>query len=228
MTSLQLFRLGGLGLLAGAFTWTIHIVLRSIITAGADPATLYQEGLWTPINLLGVIGAILLLLGLPALYAYIAGPTGWLGLLGMVLIALAWMFFGFFLSLFSVLVAPWLAEQAPELIAGASLPSGFLIAFIVGLLAELVGAVLLAIPFVRGRVSPRWVGYLLPAAALLTVVGNLIAPSGPASNLAINLFSNLGPVLLAIAFAYLGFRMWVQPVQATNLELPDDYVHGAA
>jgi hypothetical protein len=40
------------------------------------------------------------------------------------------------------------------------------------------------------------------------VVGNLfIAPGGPASNLAVNLLSNLGPVLLLIGLAYLGFRM---------------------
>jgi hypothetical protein len=217
MTNSQLFRIGGLALLAGALAWTIHIVLRSVITAGADPATLYKDDLWVPINLLGVIGATLLLLGLPALYAYIAGPSGWLGLIGMVLIALAWMFFGLFLSLFSVLVAPWLAEQAPSLVTGAPLPTGFLVAFIAGLLAELGGTLLLAIAFVRGRVPPRWIGYLLPAAALLAVIGNLIAPSGPASNLAINLVSNLGPVLLALAFGYLGFWMWERPSQQTML-----------
>jgi hypothetical protein len=40
------------------------------------------------------------------------------------------------------------------------------------------------------------------------VIGNLvIAPSGPASNLAINLLSNLGPVLLVIGVGYLGSQM---------------------
>jgi hypothetical protein len=36
----------------------------------------------------------------------------------------------------------------------------------------------------------------------------VIAPDGPASNLAVNLLSNLGPVLLLIGLGYLGFRAW--------------------
>ena len=58
---------------------------------------------------------------------------------------------------------------------------------------------LLAVPFVRRHVRPRWVGYLLILSGLRMVVGNLvIAPSGPASNLPINLLSNLAPVLLML------------------------------
>jgi hypothetical protein len=174
-----------------------------------------KEGLWVPINAFGVIGAALVLLGLPAMYARMAGPAGLLGLVGVVLIALAWLFFGVFLSLYSVLVAPWLAEKAPSLVsAAAPLPAGIIIAFIIGLVAEVVGSVLLAIPFIRGRVQPRWVGYMLPAAALLRVVGNFIAPSGPATNLAINLLSNLGPMLLLVALEYLGWRMWLEHAPA--------------
>jgi hypothetical protein len=128
----------------------------------------------------------------------------------MVLLALAWLFFALFLSLYGALVAPWLADQAPTL-AAAPLPAAILIAFIIAMLAEVIGAGLLAIPFLRGRVTPRWVGYVLPAAALLRVAGNLLAPSGPASNLAINLLSNTGPVLLLIALGTLGARMRAEP-----------------
>ena len=83
--------------------------------------------------------------------------------------------------------------------------------FVAALLAWLVGAVLLAVPFVRGHVRPRWVGYLLILAGVWMVVGNLvIAPSGPASNLALNLLSNLGPVLLMVPLGYLGYRLWAE------------------
>jgi hypothetical protein len=68
-----------------------------------------------------------------------------------------------FLSLYSVLVAPWLADQTPSFVAAAApLPAGIIIAFIAGLVAELVGSVLLAIPFIQGHVQPRWVGYYCP------------------------------------------------------------------
>ena len=210
MTTSQAYRISGLASLIGAITFAAHIVLRSVIAAGLDPSASAQQGLWVPINALGVLGAVLVLLGLPAIYARVAEKGGLAGFVGIALIALSWMFFGLFLSLYAVLVLPWLANGAPALVAAsAPLPTAFLIAFIVGLAAWVTGAVLLAVPFIRGRVYPQWIGYLLPASALWAVVGDLvIAPSGPASNLAINLLSNLGPVLLVIGVGYLGSQVW--------------------
>ena len=91
-------------------------------------------------------------------------------------------------------------------------------AFALGLLAWLLGAVLLAVSFVRGPARPRWVGYVLPASALWVLVGNfVIAPGGPTSNLAVNLLSNLGPVLLLIGLGYLGFRAWAERAPAKHV-----------
>jgi hypothetical protein len=110
-----------------------------------------------------------------------------------------------------------LADQAPSLVAAAApVPTGFIIAFIAGLVAELIGTVLLAIPFIQGRVQPRWVGYMLPTSALLAVIGNFIAPTGPATNVVINLLSNLGPGLFLVALGYLGSRMWWEYSQASR------------
>ena len=77
---------------------------------------------------------------------------------------------------------------------------------------------LFAIPFLQGRVQPRWVGYVLPAAAILTAVGAFIAPSGPAANLAINLLSNLGPMLLMGVFVCLGYGLWSEDASARQVE----------
>jgi hypothetical protein len=80
---------------------------------------------------------------------------------------------------------------------------------------------LLAIPFVRGRLQPRWVGYVLLASALFVVVGNLvIAAGGPAVDPAINLLSNLGPVLLLIAVAHLGCGLWTERAPEDHTEPP--------
>src|SRR5215470_13787202 len=96
MRSSHLFRISGLALLIGAVAFVVHIVARSVITAtgGGDTATSATEDLWVAINVLGVIGGALVSLGLPAMYARIAGRTGLLGLVGVVLIAVGWMFFG--------------------------------------------------------------------------------------------------------------------------------------
>jgi hypothetical protein len=219
-----LFRIGGLLVFVGAVGFVLHVVLRSVLTAGVEPAVSAQGGLWVPLNALGALGAALVLLGLPAVYARMVGQGGLPGLVGLALIEVSWMFFGLFLSLYGALVLPWLAEQAPSLVAAsAPSPLGFVVAFTLGLLAWLLGAVLLAVPFMRGPARPRWVGYLLPASALWVLVGNfVIAPGGPASNLAVNLLSNLGPVLLLIGLGYLGFQAWAERPPAKHVGLGAD------
>jgi hypothetical protein len=219
VSSTRLFRIGGLLVFVGALAFVLHLVLRSVLSAGVEPAVSAKAGLWVPLNALGALGAALVLLGLPAVYARMAGGGGLPGLLGFALIAAAWMFFGLFLSLYGALVLPWLAEEAPRLVAAsAPTPLGFVVAFALGLLAWLFGALLLAVPFVRGQARARWVGYLLPVSALWVLVGSfIVAPGGPASNLAVNLLSNLGPVLLLIGLGYLGFRAWAESSPAKSL-----------
>ncbi len=208
MTNSELYRISGRSLLVGAVMFIVHIVARSGITAGLEPVAFAKHAFWVPVNALGVLGAALVLLGLPGTYSKLASSTSLLALIGVVLIALAWMFFGVFLSLYAALVAPWLADKAPSVVAASTPPPpGVMIAFIIALLAELLGTVLLGIPFIRGRIAPSWVGYALPAAALLTIVGDLIAPTGPASHLGINLLSNAGPVLLMATLGYLGSQV---------------------
>lgn len=212
MTPSQRSSVGGLGLLIGAALFVVHVLLRSLVTAGVEPAVFALQGSWLPINALGVLGAILVLLCLPALYAGVAASTGLLGLIGVLCIAVAWLFFGVFLSLYSLLILPWLAQSAPALVAAdAPLPPGFAIVFAIALLAWLAGAVLLAVPLLRSKLQQPWVGYLLAGSALWMVLGNLIlAPSGPSENLAINLLSNLGLVLLLAALAKLGSSLWAE------------------
>jgi hypothetical protein len=219
MTGSQLFRIGGLLVFVGAVAFVLHVVLRSVISAGVAPALSAKGELWVPVNALGALGAALVLLGLPAVYARMAGLGGLPGLIGFALIEVSWIFFGLFLSLYGALVLPWLADQAPRLVAAdAPTPEGVVVSFAVGLLAWLVGAALLAAPFVGGRARPRWVGYVLPASALWVLVGNVaVAPGGPASNLAVNLLSNLGPVLLLIGLGYLGFQAWAVRAPAKHV-----------
>src|ERR671917_1630457 len=158
MTGSQLFRIGGLGLFVGAVAFVLHVVLRSVISAGVDPALSAKGELWVPVNALGALGAALVLLGLPAVYARMSGGGGLPGLIGFALIEVSWTFFGLFLSLYGALVPPWLAEEAPRLVAAsAPTPLGFVVAFALGMLAWLVGAVLLAVPLVRGPARARWV-----------------------------------------------------------------------
>jgi hypothetical protein len=191
----------------------VYVVARSFLTAGLDAGVAARRSAWVPVGALGVVGATLVVIGLPALYPELEESASWPALVGVALTTVGYLFSGFFLSLFGLLVQPWLAERAPSLIGvGATTPASFLGAFIIGLGAQVIGAVLFAMPFVRGRRRPQWVGYVLIASALMAIVGDVIAPNGPASNLGINLLSNAGPLLLMIALGYLGGRMWTAPL----------------
>jgi hypothetical protein len=44
MTGSRLFRIGGLGLFVGAVACVLHVVLRSVISAGVDPTLSAQGG----------------------------------------------------------------------------------------------------------------------------------------------------------------------------------------
>lgn len=209
MARKHLNRIAGLALVLGAVGFALHLALRSFVTAGVEPSVFARQSEWISINALGALGAIVVLLALPALYARIGATSGRLGLIGVVLISVAWLFFGVFLSLYGLLILPWLAEHAPALVAASPPPTGFALAFLAALLAWCAGTVLFGIPFIRRRVAPRWVGYVLVVSALWMVVGNLVlAPRGPAANVGINLLSNLGPVLLLVALGQLGQKMW--------------------
>lgn len=214
ITDAKLTAIGGLLVVIGAVAFVVHIVVRSALAAGATPAASAQSDLWVPANALGSVAAILVLMGLPAVCARVASQTGVRGLVGFALIGVAWTFFGLFLSLYGALVVPWLADQAPRLVSGStSTPLGVVVAFALGLIAWLVGAVLLTGPLVKGHARTRWVGYVLLASALWALAGNVvIAPDGPASNLAVNLLSNLGPVLLVTGLGSLGLQAWVDRV----------------
>lgn len=97
MTTSQLYRASGLSLVIGSVAFVAQVVLRSLFTAGVDPLIFAKQGVWVPTNALGFAGAMLVMMGLPGMYARTAEQTGRFGLVGVVLIAVAWTFFGVFL-----------------------------------------------------------------------------------------------------------------------------------
>jgi hypothetical protein len=62
------------------------------------------------------------------------------------------MVLGVFLNLFSMIVLPWLATNVPDMVDGLNSDLAMLVTFSVGLIAELTGTIMLAIPL-AGRCS---------------------------------------------------------------------------
>lgn len=179
MSSTTLFRLSGLSLLLGGLLAAvpIHPNASSGLEYLSDPRTV-------PAHLLGLMAVLLIMLGLPGLYASQAERAGVLGLVGTVVV-----FFGTALlevshNIIDSMVRPALATipgAAPVLAKGGPLdsameagPLGMIVA--VGGPLFLLGLIVLGIATIRAGVLPRWVGALPIVAALFVPLG-FVVPS---------------------------------------------------
>ena len=153
MTTAMLYRLSGFALVIGATLAALSSIVSGVVFPdSSDPATATNP-VNVLLNVMGVVGTMLALLGLPSMYARGAREGGLVWLLGVVLIAITGMLFGIFLGLMSVLVFPVLASRAPDLFGGGPPPSFFPV-FIIGTLANVFGAILMGIPMIAKQVYP--------------------------------------------------------------------------
>ena len=180
MSSTTLVRMSGVSLLLGGLLHLIYLFTHphsSGLAYYANPATALS-------HLAGFASVVLILLGLPGLYARQAERAGIVGLAGTVLI-----FFGLAMvdgthTVIDSAVTPALAavpEAAPLLAAGGPLEGamqggmqGTLVA--AGGPMLLLGLILLGVSTVRARLLPRWAG-ALPVVAALTVPLGFVVPS---------------------------------------------------
>jgi hypothetical protein len=208
MSSAQLFKLSGAGLALGALISLVAYTLAGILFPNQNDSTYAANPLYVPLYLVGFVGAMLLLLGLPGLAVAGARRAGLMALLGVVLLILTVAMFGVFFNLLQAIIFPYLAEQAPQIIADDTGPSGFFPFFIIGTLALVVGSLLLALPLVRGRLRSRWAGYALVGTALLAIVSFFLnEPEGPANPLN-TLVDLVSTDLLFVALGWLGAELY--------------------
>lgn len=118
-------------------------------------------------------GEVLLLLGLPGVYAWLAPRLGVTGFVGFLLYVVGNMLNAIPHLVIMGFAAPHLAEHHPEVVAenDAMLPgAAFEIQQIVTGLAFMVGLMLLGIALVRASGIPTWVGVLGVAGAALPFI----------------------------------------------------------
>jgi hypothetical protein len=186
----------------GAGIEIIAVLGAALFAPGKLDATVAQSAVYIGINLASAIGAVLLLYGMPGVFARWGQAWGGTGLAGIALIALVWMLLVFF-SLIAGTFLPWLAVKAPDLFKDPSGPPLYLAVSIIVFVATIAGTILMAIPILRRRVSPRWVGFLLIASAVMffVYVGALASPP----NVALALVGSLSPIFLCAGLGYLSY-----------------------
>jgi hypothetical protein len=154
---------------------------------------------------LGLVGGILLVLGLVALYAYRTEAMGILGLLAFVVA-----FFGSVLAQGVIwadaFVVPSLAVEAPELLDGE--PPGLVV---VGLVVSFglanVGWLLFGVVTLRARLYPRLASVLLIVGSLVGIALSAIPSAGSPG--AIQEYVGVASdIVFNGAIAWLGFALW--------------------
>jgi hypothetical protein len=184
------FRLSALAVVAACGAGAVLEVVEAF---AANPAAIAIQFALATVS-------VVLLLGLPGLFASRARGYGLAGLIGLALIFVASVMVGVFGNLYGAMVDPWLAAQAPDLAKGFGPPPLFAY-FNLAEVAGVLGTVLLAIPIMRRRVTPRWAGWVLLVSVPIGVVLFFYVPSLPNDSVVTGLLAAVPDVLLWLALA---------------------------
>jgi hypothetical protein len=204
MSSTTLFRLSGLALILGALLSVVSV----LVTGDATGMDQYNNPLFLPARLAQIVGGLLILIGLPGLYARQAERAGKLGFAGFVMtflgIAAHWHVQPILSFVSSELAA---RPETRSLVVGQGGAEGlmgplFIGYFAIGILVLNLGMILLGIATLRARVFPRWAAWLLIIGPPVVIA---VLPMG------------LGPIvaiasiaLFVLGFAWCGYALWAQ------------------
>jgi len=201
MSSTTSYRLSGIALLIGTALSIVYNICQAFLN-GTDPATITSPlSLWS--SVIGFIGSVLVLLGLPGMYTRQAGRAGILGLLGFL--------FFWYVTLLQGVIIPFTTVTIISQISAHIVPSSSSVAlattpppawtpfFIMSMVSQVLGILLLAIATLRARVFPRWIGWTLIATLVVGVVNFL--PFVPQT------LGNLLPIIAGVAMAGFGYAL---------------------
>ncbi len=211
--SSRLFSWCGVALIAAA----VLMVVATLLHPSRETATtiVASEPRLVAAHVAYTVAWLLVLLGLPGLYAAQRGQMGPLGLVGF-LTAFAGTYLIAVTGNFGFL-APFLAKQSPAVLD--SINQYVPVVLINGLAAILfmIGYVLFGVAMIRTSTVPRWSGVLVAVGAPAHLLGFGIAQlvSTAAWPIAI-----LGSVSLGAGLAWAGYRLWHAPA-ASGVLLPD-------
>ncbi|GAC1634664.1 MAG: hypothetical protein NVS4B11_36660 [Ktedonobacteraceae bacterium] len=177
MSSKTLYRLSGFALLFGSLLVVLFAIMQFLVFDGGT-SDRYTSPLWQPILLLIVLGLLLIVAGLPGMYARQAERAAWLGLVGCALTGFAVLLFGALSALYA-LVIPLLDTHTQLLLTGYSnltanggrIPPLLALQFVAVLLLS-VGTFLLGLATTRAGVLPHVAGvaFIVAGPAALTML----------------------------------------------------------
>jgi hypothetical protein len=186
MSSTTVYRLSAIALLIGGALATVGSIVQALINYSISSA------LWMPASVMLFIGVLLMLLGLPAVYARQRQYIGSLGLIGFALFFIGNMLLTINSSLQDIITLPWISTSAPRLLNGGPPPALPIINFS-SLLLTFVGSLIFVIATFRAKVPPRGALILIMASFVVNFAGALSPILG-----------SLSITLYFVAFIWLG------------------------
>lgn len=199
MSSTTSYRLSGIALLIGSALSIAYYLIQAFLGENNLAAIIGMPSLIS--NVVGYAGSVLILLGLPGMYARQAGRAGIPGLLGFL--------FAWYVNLYQGVIIPFTSltiisqmtsHLVPQSMAVATTPPpAWMPFFLVSLVGQILGTLLLAIATLRAKVFPRWIGWLLIATLVLGAVSSV--PFFPEA------LSNLTAITATLAMAGFGYAL---------------------
>jgi hypothetical protein len=217
MSAHSIFRLSGLALMVGAIVSLVASVVQSLAFSANSPLPYAHSPGYLTLNLVSLVAALVLFLGLPGTYAVQAGRAGMLGLAGTAVLFCAGILPGTFFPLTEMIFIPYLADKAPDVLKDPNGPQGFFILFIAFTVLLVVGFVLLAIPMLRRQAWSRGLGIAFLVAAVLNIAAFIVqGPSngnGPIATAA----GTISTAGIFLALAWWGWFAWkAEPAETAS------------
>jgi hypothetical protein len=163
-------RLAGWALIVGGvLSIGAFLAVSSVAGSSGDTGDArFSNAIWAPLNAIAIAGAIVTLLGLPAILVYHGERAQRLTLAGYVGIFVPLVMLNVGESTTEAFIKPYLVTHGgiPK-----NLPNGFEPYMGVALLILILGVPCLGAAVVRARVFPRWIGVLLIACIPFSVGG---------------------------------------------------------
>jgi hypothetical protein len=201
MSFTSVYRLSGIALLIGGALAACGVIGQAFDDNPLSP-------LWMPVSLAIAIGLLLVLLGLPAVYARQVRRAGMLGLIGFILFFLACVQFGGGSGLTDIVLLPLVTQLSPGGLN--SPPLTFILFFLVAKLLIVIGSIVFGIATLRAAVLPKGSAILLLVGSVLFIVGGRIH--------VIPYLDFFGEILFFLSFAWFGFALLALPRQETGRE----------
>ena len=175
MSRTVLYQIAAVVLVVGA----VLTAVGNLLAPQGDARAAIASGSYSPIAVAVLLGGLLAMTSLPAVYLRQRAESGVLGFAGMVAILAAGLPLTVGFPLIQVLIYPWIATMNISNKALNEGPTSFTVFFAVASAITSLGGVLFGVATIRARIFSRQVGIgMIVLAAASFVLGFLSLPGG--------------------------------------------------